>query len=40
MKTTWFKRAALIGTGFMMAILPGCLEIEVLRWATPFLLHN
>lgn len=40
MKTKIYKKAALICTGVLLGILPGCVEVWVLNWATPFLLSQ
>jgi hypothetical protein len=31
---------ALIAVGVVFGILPGCVEVFVLNWATPFLLNQ
>lgn len=33
-----WKWAALVGTGAVVALLPGCVEVFLLNIATPFLL--
>jgi len=40
MKTRIYKKTALICTGVLLGVLPGCVEVWVLNWATPFLLSQ
>ena len=34
------RQMALIAVGVVFGILPGCVEVFVLNWATPFLLNQ
>lgn len=34
------RRVTLITVGVVFGILPGCVEVFVLNWATPFLLSQ
>jgi hypothetical protein len=37
----WIRRWALACSGgVLLGIVPGCVEIAILQWATPFLLSN
>ncbi len=40
MKTRIYKSAALICTGLVFGILPGCVEVYLLNIVTPFLLNQ
>ena len=40
MKAKMYKTAALICTGLVFGILPGCVETYLLNIATPFLLNQ
>lgn len=40
MKKRAFRLAALICTGAILGLLPGCVEVWLLNIATPFLFNN
>lgn len=40
MKSRMLKTATLICCGLMFGILPGCVEVWILNFATPFLLNQ
>lgn len=39
MKNKVVRTIALLGSGFLLGILPGCFEMYLLNIATPFLLN-